>query len=72
LIYPLEIIQNTLSLDVRQGLDGGFDAGQQFDGDRIPIEGLCVRNARKRRRTKPAYLPVQQSIRMETVSSQGR
>jgi hypothetical protein len=40
LIYSLEIIEDTLSLDLRQGLDGGFEAGQQFDGDRIPIEGL--------------------------------
>jgi hypothetical protein len=40
LIYPLEIIQDTLSLDVRQGLDGGFEAGQQFDRDHVPIEGF--------------------------------
>jgi hypothetical protein len=38
LIYPFEIIQNTLSLEIWQGLDSGLQAGKQFGGDCIPIE----------------------------------
>jgi hypothetical protein len=38
LIYPLEIIQNLLSLLGGQGLDSVSEAVQQLRGGRIPIE----------------------------------
>jgi hypothetical protein len=40
LIYPFEIIQNTLPLELRKGLNGSLEAGQQLGGDSIPIDAF--------------------------------